>query len=219
MDEDTLKLWNKLSDFVKKICDGRDKSHGHNHMKCVARNALKILENELKSFNQDVIMKIIIVAWLHDVADHKYDKDGTLKIQVREFLKTIFNNENDCDVIMKIIDLISYSNENNAILSGNKIDFCKELGLVNGFIRYVVSDADKLEALGKIGFDRCVEYTRHNYKEKYSIEIPNEILKQLVITHANEKLLRLKDEFIYTNTGKEMAEILHNELMESLNGM
>ena len=219
MDEDTLKLWNKLSDFVKKICDGRDKSHGHAHMKCVARNALKILVFELNNFNKEVIMKIMTIAWLHDVADHKYDKDGTLKIQVREFLKTIFDNENDCDLVMKIIDLISYSNENNAILSGNKIDFCKELGLVNGFIRYVVSDADKLEALGRIGFDRCVEYTRHNYKEKYGIEISNEILKQMVTTHANEKLLRLKDEFIYTNTGKKMAEILHDELIESLNKM
>lgn len=221
-----LSLWNKLSEFVKKVCEGRDITHGHNHMECVANNALKILVGELVDF-YPYVEKVITVAWLHDVADYKYDKDGNLKIQVREFVSTLFTDEigsfeehyNDCDMIMKIIDLISFSKENNAIKNGNRIDFNKELGSDGAFIRNIVSDADKLEALGKIGFERCVEYGKYHHKEKYGVDISEEYLNQLVKQHADDKLLRLKDEFIYTTTGKRMAEKLHEELVEELNKM
>lgn len=211
-------LWAKLSEFVEKVCKGRDDSHGHKHMENVANNALKILVGEEVDCYR-YLDKVMTVAWLHDVADHKYDKDGTLKMQVREFVGTIFADEKECDIIMKIIDLISYSKENNAIKNGTIIDFEKELGKENAFIRHVISDADKLEAMGKIGVQRCVEFTQHTYKEKHGIDIDGEVLKQTVKEHANEKLLRLKDEFMRTNTGKKMAEKLHDELIQALNDM
>ena len=117
---------------------------------------------------------------------------------------------------MKIIDLISYSKEQKTIESGNRINFVLELGWVNTVVRNIVSDADKLEALGKIGLVRCIEYTKEKYFEKNKTTILNDELKELVLKHANEKLLRLKDEFITTETGKMMAGPLHDQLLNYL---
>lgn len=219
MDKNIMDLIYVLSTFVKKTCAGRDKSHGHHHMRNVAKTSLLILIDELHSpsipENKKVLVlaETLIVAWLHDVADHKYDKDGKLKLKVEMFVNTCCSDNvgMNYDMILKTIDMISFSKEN-----GSNINFNDELGTYYGFIRNVVSDADKLEALGKSGLDRCIEYSKVVYKEKHGVEIPNDILKQSVIDHANEKLLRLKDEFIRTKLGKQLAEKLHKELVEEL---
>ncbi|QKF93610.1 HD superfamily phosphodieaserase [Fadolivirus algeromassiliense] len=217
-----LLLWNRLSDVVLVTCEGRDDSHGYNHMLTVVKNALKIFEHEMHSIDKiyhDQILKyIIIVAWLHDVADHKYDKDDTLKNKVRNFINTLVSDD-ETELICNIIDHISYSKENKAILSGHPIEFHIILGEIGSIVRDIVSDADKLEALGKIGFERCVEYQKHYYKEKHNKDIPYDLLKLEVKHHANEKLLRLKDEFIRTDYGKELAKPLHDELVNELNQM
>ena len=47
--------------------------------------------------------------------------------------------------------------------------------------------------------------------------MPYDCLKSDVINHSNDKLLRLKDGFIRTKTGKIMAEKLHDEFVAELN--
>lgn len=218
-------LWNQLSEFVANVCCDRDDSHGHKHMETVAVNALKIFDKERQKISEYDVDKleryIIITAWLHDVADHKYDKDNRLKIVVSEFTKSVVDSEDDVELILNIIDHISYSKENRALIlgSGTPIDFRSVLGGFGEIVRNIVSDADKLEALGKIGFDRCVDFTKHSYKEKYGVDISYDALKNNVIAHSHEKLLRLKDEFIRTEYGKQLAIPLHNELVIELNNM
>lgn len=215
-------LWQQLSEFVEESCKGRDPSHGHSHMLTVVLNALKILEAEKntisKEYQEKILKYVMIVAWLHDVADYKYDKDGILKNKVFKFLKSIVS-EDETILIIKIIDHISYSKENKAIVSGTPINFYEILGDIGTTVRDIVSDADKLEALGKIGFDRCVEYQKHYYKEKHNSDIPYDWLKKKVHEHSNEKLLRLKDEFMRTNYGKQMAKPLHDDLINELSKM
>lgn len=215
-------LWQKLSNFVERVCKDRDDSHGYLHMSTVAQNAVKIFQMEHKSVDQNNIKKLLeyitIVGWLHDVADHKYDLDGFLKMQVFEFVTSLMKFD-EAELIMKIIDHISYSKENKAIIAGNPINFREVLGEMGALVRDFVSDADKLEALGRIGFERCVEFTSHEYKKKYGVDIPYDLLKQEVNKHAQEKLLRLKDEFIKTNYGRELATQLHNELIMELEHM
>ncbi|AYV78160.1 MAG: metal dependent phosphohydrolase [Edafosvirus sp.] len=215
-----MELYNTVCEFVIKECDGRDESHGFNHMKTVAMIAIDILEQEIDRMqitdNEKInkyIEMVIIVALLHDVADHKYDKDGKIKKNIINFLnKTV---PDDAELITDIIDRISYSKENKAIKNNEKLDWEEKLGQDGLFIRNIVSDADKLEAIGKKGIDRCVEYTKvidgNNLSE---IEI-----NKKVVEHAKEKLLRLKDEFIRTPSGKEMAEPLHNEMILELNNL
>lgn len=222
MNRGMVSLWSRLSDFVKIICADRDPSHGHKHMEKVAYNALKIYLQESLNFTGKndtiyILNNIVIVAWLHDVADHKYDKDGTLKLQVEQFILTFTQNTETTELLMKIIELISYSKENNAIIKNKPIDYVKELGEDGCIIRHIVSDADKLEALGKIGFERMIEYSKHNYREKNNREISQSEINKILIDHSNDKLLRLKDQFIRTETGKLMAESLHKELVDELN--
>ncbi len=210
-------IWNKLSSFVEDVCNGRDESHGYNHMKKVAENSLEITHSDFKNHNnyEFILTHSIIVSWLHDVCDHKYDKDGILYKRVVNFLEEEFKNYSSL-YIMNIIDRISYSKEVKAIKDGTINEWVNILGKDGMIIRDIVSDADKIEALGTTGFERCILYTKEIYFKMNNKEIPYEILKKNVTDHANEKLLKLKDEYIKTKKGKEIALPLHNELVNLL---
>jgi HD superfamily phosphodiesterase len=216
-------MWYTLSDFVRITCEGRDPSHGHQHMEQVALNSLHIFkELSGKKFllnwnNHDQLRIIITVAWLHDVADHKYDNDGTLEHTVKSGINNFFYKKEDQDLVWNIINRISFSKENKARLENKTLDWDDVLGIEGKFIRNIVSDVDKLEAIGQIGIDRCIMYSKEKYLEKYGHNISNNELIKEVKIHADEKLLRLKDEFIHTEPGKKMAEPLHQEMVDFLN--
>lgn len=202
--------WQILSDFVSKVCDGRDPSHGHSHMETVATTSSLIAESDF-AFDPDfesIILDAITVAWLHDVSDHKYDHDGLLDSKLNEFG---FANISNFAQIKQVIKLVSFSSENKALLAGTPIDYEAVLGPHYAVVRHIVSDADKLEAIGLVGIARCKEYTQHS-----NPGITDGELDRAVHIHAEEKLLRLKDEFIRTVTGKRMATILHQEMVDEL---
>lgn len=211
----TINLENKLKEFVKDVCKDREPSHGYEHMEKVKSNSIKIY-NELPpksdSYVKDDILKnlIITVAWLHDVYDHKYDHDGKLRNKVMMFLVDL-KDPTHATIVMDIIERISYSRENKSILNGEALDWNDVLGSEPLLVRNIVSDADKLEAIGQVGVDRCVAYTLEK-----NPNISGENLVKHVMKHADEKLLRLKDEFIRTEPGKRMAEPLHQEMIEGL---
>lgn len=205
------KLYKILSDFVKNNCEERDESHGHLHMNTVANTSVFIVDNEFRDHPRysDILNDSLIVDWLYDVSDHKYDKDGTLDERLDEFGYSNFSNFPE---IKKTIKLISYSLEQKALVTWTPINYEDELGEHYALIRQIVSDADKLEAIGRIGVEQCLEYTKHCN--------PNFLEEQLwdaVIFHVNEKLLRLKDEFIRTNIGKMLEIPLHLEMLRELN--
>lgn len=208
-----IKLYRSLSLFVHNICENRDESHGHAHMCAVYNRAVQIFDGEYDRlintpFNISEIFKdIMIVSWLHDVADHKYDYDNNIRDRLLKYLESISNTP---ILLVNIIDRISYSKEVKNI----KLDWNEVIGEYGCIIRNIVSDADKLEALGKSGYDRCIEYRKEDYFKKYSLEIPQNLLYDDVKKHAHEKLLRLKDHFIRTETGKKMAIKLHDEFYE-----
>ncbi len=76
-------------------------------------------------------------------------------------------------------------------------------------IRDICSDADKLEAIGNVGLERCIKFTKSFNNSLDDIEI-----KKLVIDHCNEKLLKLKDQFIRTDPGKMMAVERHQTIVD-----
>lgn len=211
--------------FVKEICAKRDESHGWKHMKKVFKTACVIFVKEGYHKHQDsdkIFTYVMYISLLHDVADHKYDKDGILKKKLNRFLMNHLNKqdldeyEKDLDVIQKGIDFISYSTEKKLML--NNLDHRKiwlnKLGNLGLIARDIVSDADKLEALGKIGFERCRQVTIERLGLKTEQEVfkhENEIMRN-VEQHAQEKLFELKNHFIVTKTGKILAEPLHQEL-------
>ena len=209
----------QLSQFVKEVCQDRDDSHGHNHMQKVASTSLKIfieIFGDIIPTNLDIAKLTLMVAWLHDVNDHKYHNDQ-LAFKLKDFIH--MHSPNNVDLILKIIQHISYSTEVKLMQSNNnkKVDFDKILGATGSMVRDIVSDADKLEALGSIGLERCIDYQKHLFYQKHQTEIPIEILKQETKQHAEEKLLRLSDHFIRTSMGKKLAQPLHDEFVLALN--
>ena len=201
--------WNLLSDFVKKTCTDRDESHGHAHMKAVAEMTRYIVEQDFNDESGHLMLDAITAAWLHDIADHKYDHDGTLEQRLDEFGTANIWNYNE---IKQVIKYVSYSTENKAIASGTPLDFTAILGAYYSQIRNIVSDADKLEAIGKIGISRALMYTRDANPTYTEAQVIADVHK-----HAHEKLLRLATQFIRTPLARSIATRRHKEMEEWLN--
>lgn len=210
-----------LKAFVIGATATRDESHNHVHMIKVYESSIKILnrlcsDDEYLSDNRQMFEKFITaVALLHDVSDHKYDSDGSYKNSMRLVLKDFFVSD-EIDLVLNIIDRISYSKENKVIQNGDKLDWDDVLGHDGCIIRNIVSDADKIEAIGLIGVERCMMYSRHNRLKTGDSFTEKDIIQDLV-KHCDEKLFRLKDEFIRTSAGKKMAEPYHDEMVKKVN--
>ena len=200
--------WSLLSNFVAETCKDRDDSHGHAHMKAVAETTRFIIEQDFIDESGNLTLDAITAAWLHDVADHKYDHDGTLEQKLDDFgTANIWNYQE----IKQVIKYVSFSTENKAIIAGTPLNFLAILGAYYSQIRDIVSDADKLEAIGTIGIQRCIEYTTHTNPTHSHAQVISDVKK-----HADEKLLRLTSQFIKTPTARTIANIRHKEMVEWL---
>lgn len=196
---------------------GRGESHGVAHMDIVRENALHIWETMKDEYDEDVrnyMCKLIIaVAQMHDVADHKYGKTDDQIFCVRNALSNFFDID-DVNLIMLIIEHISFSKEEKCIKSGEKPNW-DILGPTGIIVRNIVSDADKLEAIGVIGVERCIQFTKETC-HKLGIEATNQYCIDRLIEHCDEKLFRLKDEFIRTVEGKRLAAIRQQEMKDEI---
>jgi HD superfamily phosphodiesterase len=211
-EDEHMKRWNLLSDFVRKTCAGRDESHGHAHMQAVATTARYLVKMDFANRRQycHLILDTITAAWLHDIADHKYDHDGTLQQTLDDFGYEHISNYQD---IKKVIKYVSYSSENKAILAGTPLDYDTLLMPYYALVRHIVSDADKLEAIGQIGITRALEYTRDANPTYTEQQVVADVCK-----HAHEKLLRLSTEFIRTPTARALAQQRHQEMARWVRG-
>ena len=202
--------WNLLSEFVAETCKGRDESHGYAHMKAVAETSKVIIQQDwvYEDETGSLMLDAITAAWLHDIADHKYDHDGTLEQRLDAFGTANISNYNE---IKNVIKYVSFSTENKAIMAGTPLNFPAILSAYYSQIRDIVSDADKLEAIGIVGIQRCLEYTTHTNPTYTQAQVMSDVKK-----HADEKLLRLASQFIKTPTARTIAIIRHNEMDEWL---
>jgi len=203
--KEMLSLNDKLSNFVAEITRGRDESHGHSHMKTVAETAIRILESikdeEFVRANRD---RVLIVAWLHDVADHKYDKTGSLNAKMEKFVYGLGLNGRDADFIIMCVNMVSFSKE----VKWGRGYYREFLPMDWQLVRDIVSDADKLEAIGDIGLERCIHYTLEFFSD-----LDEEGVLQHAWEHAKDKLLRLAPEYILTAKGRELAWPKHAFMM------
>lgn len=233
-------LWSECRSFVGAVCADRDASHGLEHMEIVTERSILIYlmsnpsstPNELDE-QRSALLRVIAVGMLHDVNDHKYDKDGSLGRRVEEFVLKIASRlrisespsmtpEEITVNIMNTTSAISYSKENK---NGMRWFESKLPSAVWVRVRDAVSDADKMEAIGISGLLRCYEYQMHVMKssnvwdaavEKHGSSVGREVLLPHVVEHADEKLLRLKDSYIVTTAGKFLAAPLHDEMVKGL---
>lgn len=196
--------WHICDKFVKNICADRENSHGYSHMLRVAKNTIMILSENYKDKNDEFKQIAIISAWLHDVADHKYDKDGLYKRELIQFLD--YNWPELKDIILIIIKVTSYSKQRKLELKEKPVDWLYLLGNEDYVqIRHIVSDADKLEALGILGIIRCFNYANNK------LELDESKSLYHLYEHYKYKFETIM-EYIYTDSGKLYGEVLHTEM-------
>ncbi|HSW74144.1 MAG TPA: HD domain-containing protein [Candidatus Limnocylindria bacterium] len=145
-------------------------------------------------------------ALLHDIADWKFH-DGSMEAgpkAAREWLEGLKVNE---DIILQVEDIVR-----NVSFKGAKVQ--QHMQSKEG---QIVSDADKLDALGAIGIARTFAYGGSHHTPIYDPSIKpvqhttfNDYKnsKSHTINHFYEKLLLLKDK-LYTKTARDMATHRH----------
>ncbi len=200
--------WTKLSEFVQTICAGRSDTHGHAHMKAVAEMSSYLLFVDFYDKDGSMMLDTITAAWLHDVADHKYDHDGTLEQRLDEFGTANIPNYTE---IKQVIKYVSYSTEEKALIAGTPLNFTAILGDYYSNIRDIVSDADKLESIGVKGMERSLTYNTVTNPTYTHAQVIAEVRKIY-----NEKLVKLATQFIRTSTARAIAQKEHTKMEEWL---
>jgi hypothetical protein len=200
--------WNMLSEFVQTICAGRSDTHGHAHMKAVAETSCYLLFVDFFDKDGSMMLDTITAAWLHDVADHKYDHDGTLEQRLDEFGTANIPNYTE---IKQVIKYVSYSTEEKALIAGTPLNFKQILGDYYSNIRDIVSDADKLESIGVKGMERSLTYNTDTNPTFTRAQVIAEVRKIY-----DEKLVKLATQFIRTPTARAIAQKEHTKMEEWL---
>lgn len=164
----------------------KDKSgHGFDHIRRVYENACRLLEKEKKA--DTFVVKA--AALLHDVDDHKLGGDGN---QAQNFLQSLNLPADKMNKILAVIKSVGFSE------SGSSPDFAS-------IEQALVSDADKLDAMGAIGICRTLVFGASRSGEMFNEMIfPKENLSKEEyknlnrkennsINHFFDKLLKLKN--------------------------
>ena len=165
----------QLTNFCAAATADRAPSHGVDHMTKVRVNAESIFDalaaagEHTQMMNSQMRRMVSAAAQFHDIADHKYVADPA-SMGVEEELRKHFSDKASAS-LMKVIDAVSYSKEKKLRAASGKpeepVSFVDTLGAAGSLLRDIVSDADKLEAIGSIGVQRCLQYTKESaLKEK-----------------------------------------------------
>lgn len=181
---DLIQKMNKYIEFLTilylSVLGGVCPSHNKQHGICVmshASNALQfydISEHEKKL--------VLIAALLHDADDHKlFSQDPDLCINTRCIMTACGHNEEDIHIVMRMINLVSASKNKDTIP-----DDVPEWYLVP---RY----ADRLEAIGRAGIERTIQYNRTHNMPIYVSTTPLLTVKKDIIEYISNNKIRYQN--------------------------
>eukprot|EP00808_Paulinella_micropora_P012540 g22451.t1 len=217
-----------LEAFVTETCGRRaSASHSDQHMRAVYASATTIYKKLYPSDAacvRPLYLLVATVAWLHDVCDHKYIlKEPSIRAILQSFLLK-FTSKYDHLVqdtaysalftpakLQAMCDRISFSREKEQ----KATDWLETLGPQGVLVRDIVSDADKWEAIGTKGIERCKEYTIERAKEE-GLDPTPAYVAQRVRQHYNEKLKLLSTQYMRTEPGRVNARQLDTEMLTAL---
>jgi len=210
---------------VKKYYEGRDSSHGMEHIKRVFLWLERIIE-DMKDENDKKIVRI--AALFHDAYDHKYapkeDPQEWIDYKKRQINKSIdkYTTNKEQKLIHRIIENVSFTKEKEK----RGLNQEKTIRLMNCHnnqkknnkeenLRNIVSDADKLDAIGKKAIDRMYYYQEADIThKKYSDEWFKSHIDHIQ-THCKEKLyILMEHNYIQTDKGREIGKEHLQELKD-----
>jgi uncharacterized protein len=120
--------------------------HGLDHFIAVTNHAVNALKYENLSDEQK--LQVELAALLHDVDDHKLFPDNKNHENARKILTNAMpDDEHLIQGIIQMIDLVSCSKNGDREPSEPWMA--------------IPRDADRLEAIGQIGIDRCLQFNKH----------------------------------------------------------
>lgn len=186
--------------------DYPDESHNVDHHRAVDWNT-RIIAQSL-GIPPGTLLVLRVAALVHDIVDYKYCSpklagQPTLsekQKRLEEFLLSIDEVRDWVPRILLWINNMSFSKEKRCGLP--------DLNEEDMLYRNILSDADKWEALGPIGIQRCQEY-----HVMLNPDIDQASLDKEVIEHIEEKLLTLH-EYCRTTVGKSRAIELTKPIRE-----
>ncbi len=175
---------NASRDLAKSVL-GEDFSHGYPHVKRVLRYA-RLIASEVESVDEFLLE---LSVYLHDVGralgePHAYYSALIAKAFLEEF-------KISPDFLELVVNAIEYHSFSYAKLK--KVDAKSTEAMI-------LSDADKLDALGVVGFLRAFYY---GWERGRSLEE--------TISHFNEKLFRLKG-LLHYECSRRIAEKLEQRM-------
>ena len=198
---------NKALEFAKECHGGDCSGHDYEHILRVLASVEKMLEQMPEA---DATLARL-GAILHDIDDYKLGENSH---KVDKFLDEYCFDVELKEKVRKVVNTISYSK------SGDKPNF-------DMIEQKIVSDADKLDAMGAIGVCRAVIYSAVTKRSLFDNEQkPKEKLSQEeymnknreenhTINHFFDKLLKLRSA-MQTEVGRKEAERRHKFMIAFL---
>lgn len=179
---------NEKIQYYLRLCLRNFKAHDFDHAMKVASNAIEIAAN-FESINLGIVE---IAALFHDVLDTK-NPNKIRQCDVEQFLGEWFSKK-DISRILEITDNISTRKE----IRGERRE-------IHAPYLWIVSDADKLEAIGEAGIHRCFEYQKDKIVDKQ--ERHRYVYDLFSTQYSRSYFIK----FIRTQYARDKAELLFDE--------
>lgn len=186
-----MDLVSKTIQFIEQYHASDHSGHGTDHIMRVFHTARQLAEACEEPVDELVLQ---LAALLHDVDDHKINPTGGA---ARKFLESIQTDSHIVETVLDTISPISFS------VSGPHPHF-------ETIEQKLLSDADKLDAIGSIGICRTIAYGTAHHRPLYGEPGKD------TLSHFYDKLLLLKDS-MQTDAGRIEAERRHQTMETFLN--
>lgn len=197
----------KMQMYAAIYCNQTDKSHGLKHVLKVWQQSITIYDRSedpislLPEFasgrapwqkTELDLLYLEIGACLHDALDGKYHQPLS-----KEQIEAMITKHYPQEVVkfgMFIMDNISWSKEQKGQLNEHPTHYV---------LQWIISDADRLFAIGKSGIKRCIEYqSSHGYS-----------IPKVVVEHCHEKLYKIP---AFMRLGVTLDIIAEQRLMDPI---